>query len=208
MSCYTSAEMSENAADDAEEEEYYRNLAIWMREQEKKREEEEQKNEYDYYESYEPIYREHNKVSRGTHAQRRRSLMKMNNFAQAVLTGTIDQTKKNTKKYKNSIVGQVFTDALPQHVKTLDARREHRKREINLARLSKIDTNTANPTLSEQREMNDIEVKEFNDFWEDIQMQEIEQRQESWNDIDRREHRYVGDMLGREHLANVNSCYY
>ena len=203
MSCYTSAERSEETADDAADMEYYKNVAKWMREQEMKREEQE---EDSYYESYEPVIKEHKILSRGTRAQRTRKVKKMNNFAQAVLTGTIDQTKKNTKKYKKSIIGQVFTDALPQHTKTLDARHEHRKREINHARLSKIDANTAGPTPSEQREMKDIEIEENYNFWHNLQMQEIEQRQESWTYNDIREQMYHVDRLGREHLANINSC--
>ena len=205
MSCYTSAEKSENTADDAEDIEYYKNLAKWMREQEMKRQEQE---EDSYCEFSEPVYKEHNKLSRGTRAQRARSVKKMNDFAQAVLTGTIEQTKKNTKKYKKSIVGQVFTDALPQDAKTLAARREHRKREINLARLSKIEANTSGSTPSEQREWKDIESEAEYDFWHNIQMQEIRQIEQDWNDIDRRENMHVGDRLAYEHLANHNSCYY
>ena len=223
MSCYTSAERSEETADDALDIEYYKNLAIWMREQEMKREEQE---EDSYYESYEPVIKEHKILSRGTRAQRTRKVKKMNNFAQAVLTGTIDQTKKNIKKYKKSIIGQAFTDALPQDAKTLAARREHRKREINHARLSKIDANTAGPSPSEQREMKDIEIEENNQFWESIQMEQIRQSHEMQalqyrrrypytyeceydsEEIDRHENMCVGDMLAREHQANVNDCYY
>jgi hypothetical protein len=186
MSCYTSAERSENAADVAEEEEYYKNLAKWMREQEMKREEEEQEKD-SHYESYEPVYDVRNKVSRGTRAQRTRNVEKMNNFAQAILTGTIDQTKKNAKKY----ACQVFTDALPQHEKTLSKRREHRKREINLSRLSKTNANTANPSLSEQREMKEIDFEDECALWNKLYIEET-----MWvdNDNDRREHRYVGDI--------------
>jgi len=166
MSCYTSAERSENAADAAEEEEYYKNLAKWMREQEMKREEEQEKDSH--YESYEPVYDVRNKVSRGTRAQRTRNVKKINNFAQAILTGTIDQTKKNAKKY----ACQVFADALPQHAKTLSKRREHRKREINLARLSKTNANTANPSLSEQREMKEIDFEDECALWNKLYIEE------------------------------------
>jgi hypothetical protein len=190
-----------------EDEHYLDEVAAFIKQKEDEMEEQKQKNEDAYYASYEPVSKEHKKLSRGTRAQRERKDNKMKNLAQAVLTGTLDQTKKNTKKYKNSIVGQVFVDALPQYVKTLSKRREHRKREINLARSSKIDANTACPTPSEQREWKDVESEAEYDFWHNIQMQEIEQRQESWDDIDRREHRYVGEMLAREHLANVNDCY-
>ena len=204
MSCYTSAERSEDAGD----EEYYKYVAAWIEEQEEKRKAQDEKNEDDYYASYKPGSKEHNNVSQGTRAQRDRKVKKMKNLAQAVLTGTLDQTKKNTKKYKNLIVGQVFTDALPQHTKTLATRREHRKREIDLARLSKIDANTAGPTPSEESETREIEAEAEYDFWHNLQMQEIEQRQVNWNDIDRGENRRVGEMIALEHLANVNSCYW
>lgn len=208
-----------------EDEHYLESVAAWIEEQEKKREEQIQKNEDDYYASYEPVSKEHKKVSLGTRAQRARTVKKMNNFAQAVLTGTIDQTKKNTKKYKESIVGQVFTDALPQHEKTLSKRREHRKREINLARLSKTNANTANPSLSEQREMKEIDFEDECALWNKLYMEEISQSYEMQarqhrrrypytyeceydsEEIDRHENMRVGDMLGREHLANVNDCY-
>ena len=130
---------------------YYRQeVNDLIKQQEDKMEEQKQKNYDAYCDSLEPINRKHNKLSSGTRAKRTRKFNNDENFAQALLTGTIVQTKKNTEKYK-LIPGQVLTDALPQHARTFAARSKHCNRKINFERLAKINKNTPDLTPSEQR---------------------------------------------------------
>jgi hypothetical protein len=130
------------------------------------------------YNDQEIHMKDSNRVSRGTDAQRKRNKRNNEAEAQIIVTGTLDMSKENKnyiKKYQGSIANQEVVDELPQHAKTLDARREHRKREINLARLSKIEANTSGPTLSEQREIKDFEYEAESDILINRQINELEQ---------------------------------
>ena len=168
-----------------------------------------------------------NHVSRDTSFARKKKNRKDQAEAQLFVTGTLDKSKKNkkyNKKYSTYSASRKDADQLPERAKTLAARREQRKREINLARLSKIDANTAGPTPSEESEMREIEAEESSNAWCAAYMEEareaceMQKRQHGrrypytyegdydWEDIDRYENMRVGDMLAREHLANVNYC--
>lgn len=204
-------EFLNNYEEDADEE-YFAELFDWIKEQEEK------SVSLEYDDSQDVSVKKHHKLSRGTKAKRKRSAKKREKFAQAILTGTIAKSKKN-----NSDIDQAFADALPQHAKTFEARRKARKTEINRARAAKIHKNTAGPTPSEQEESNIIEAEQSTAFWdryddaEEAHMQAAQNRLgEMYNYMcyeydsdyaDMCEHMRVGEMLGREHLANVNSSY-
>jgi hypothetical protein len=154
-----------------------------------------------------------NYVSRDTSYARKKKNCKHQSEAQLFVTGTLDKSKKNkkyNKMYSTYTASSKDADKLPRNAKTLAARREHRKREINLARLEKTRNNTAGPTPSEKEESNDIEAEQHNDYLAEY---EHAQNYSCYYDydpdyIDMREHMRVGDMLARESLANFNDCYY
>lgn len=200
---------------------YDEDLADWMREQEEKMREQEEE------ELIVPI-KSRNHVSLDTSFARQKKNRKARAEAQLFVTGTLDKSKKNkkyNKKYSTYSASRKDADQLPDYARTLSERRAHRKREIDRARLLKIDANTAGPTPSEESEMKDIEAEQDADFWYNAYMAEaraayeMQERQHGRkfpyvyecdldSDCDRYENRRVGDMLGSEHLANVNSCSY
>jgi hypothetical protein len=200
--------LANKARDESLDNSYFAKLSDWIQEQDEK------SVHLEYDDSQDVSVKKPNKPSRGTKAKRERSAEKRKKFAQAILTGTIAKTKK-------SDIEQELVDALPQHVKTFEARRKARKTEINRARAAKIRNNTAGPTLSEQEELKVIEAEQSNSFWDryddahNAHMQAAQDRLGNMYNYmcyeydsdytDMREHMRVGEMLGREHLANVNS---
>ena len=198
---------------------YDEELADWMQEQEEKMREQEEE------ELIVPI-KSRNHVSLDTSFARQKKNRKARAEAQLFVTGTLDKSKKNkkyNKKYSTYSASRKDADQLPDYARTLSERRAHRKRDIDRARLLKIDANTAGPTPSEESEMKDIEAEQDANFWYNAYMEEVRQANEmqerqhgrkfpytyelDW-DSDSYENRRVGDMLGSEHLANVNSCSY
>jgi hypothetical protein len=204
--------LANKAIDESLDNSYFAKLSDWIQEQEEKSE------PLEYDDSQDVPVKKHYKLSRGTKAKRERSVKKREKFAQAILTGTITKTKK-------SDIEQELVDALPQHAKTFEARCKARKTEINRARAAKIRNNTAGPTPSEQEESQELEAEQYNDYWyryddaHNAHMQAAQDRlgnmynymcyeyDSDYADMREhmREHMRVGEMLGREHLANVNS---
>ncbi len=200
--------LANKARDQSLDNSYFAKLSDWIQEQDEK------SVPLEYDDSQDVPVKKHHKLSRGTKAKRERSVKKREKFAQAILTGTIAKTKKSDIK-------QELVDALPQHVKTFEARRKARKTEINRARAAKIRNNTAGPTPSEQEESQELEAEQSNSFWDSYDaahaahMQAAQDRLGNMYNymcyefdsdfIDMCEHMRVGEILGREHLANVNS---
>lgn len=200
--------LANKARDQSLDNSYFAKLSDWIQEQDEK------SVPLEYDDSQDVPVKKHHKLSRGTKAKRERSVKKREKFAQAILTGTIAKTKK-------SDIEQELVDALPQHAKTFEARRKARKTEINRARAAKIHYNTAGPTPSEQEESQELEAEQSNSFWDryddahNAHMRDVQDRlgnmynymcYEFHSDfIDMCEHMRVGEILGREHLANVNS---
>jgi hypothetical protein len=203
--------LANKARDQSLDNSYFAKLSDWIQEQDEKS----VPLEYDDSQDV-PVKKpkKPHKLSRGTKAKRERSVKKREKFAQAILTGTIAKTKK-------SDIEQELVDALPQHAKTFEARRKARKTEINRARAAKIHYNTAGPTPSEQEESQELEAEQSNSFWDryddahNAHMRDVQDRLGNMYNymcyefdsdfIDMCEHMRVGEMLGREHLANVNS---
>jgi hypothetical protein len=202
---------------------YDEELVEWFIEQEElMREEQESRREQQELECELTVpIKGRNYVSPDTSYARKKKNRKHQSEAQLFVTGTLDKSKKNkkyNKMYSTYTASSKDADKLPRNAQTLAARREHRKREINLARLEKTRNNTAGPTPSEQQESQELEAEQYNDYWYSYDAAHAAQDRlgnmynymcyEFDSDfIDMCEHMRVGEMMGREHLANVNSSY-
>ena len=131
MSCYTSAELSEEYTT------VYINAFI---EQKKIDASYDNSTACDSYDNIIDIFdkkiqvKTHTIVSNGKHAAIKRKVKKEHQFTQLMVTGAIG------------------VDAFSQHAMTFVKRHKNRKREINLVRLSKIDANTSNHNFSKRDE--------------------------------------------------------